>query len=455
MKLNYLGGEKMTEKETLTQLVKLARKDTKAFENLYSHVINKVYYWCYTLVKDEGIAGDLAQESMIKMYDKFHHLKKPETFTTWMYTLVRNICYDYLRANKHSEMVILESEPYFKESLEESSMDHLPEESYDLEETKKIIIELIETLPRKQREVITLFYLEEFKITEISNILDCKVGIVKSRLHSGRNNLETQIKEYQEKHGTKLYSGILLPLLGSILKERRENLFKKKNLKYDQSLFQPKGLLKNPSLKGLLSVSPLTIVGASLGLILMIGVGTFIGLNHSSNTKKEPGVSQAVAFDKSKQNTSIESITYNSFPTQKETQVVIHLKKDKPEKDIKISLEGKEIPFAKQGKDIQVRATENGAYDLKIGKENRVFTVDQINQDAPELKAIKNRGSYLELIIQDKLGEISYERSYLEYQGKTYKITKDQKVWGEFKGTLGVYLYNQADQYVYYEFNLK
>lgn len=451
------GGEEMDKKEELTQIVRRVQGDMNRFEELYTHTINKVYYWCYMVVKDESLAKDLAQESMIKLYDKFHTLKNPESFTSWMYTLVRNVCYLHLRANKHGETVSLESEPQFKEGLEEEDMAHLPEASYDLEETKSIIISFIETLPRKQREVITLFYLEELKITEIGKVLECNTGVIKSRLHSGRNNLENQIDQYQKKHGTKLYSTIVLPFLGAIIQNHSDELCQKQNLKYNKSLYQPKSFLKNTVLKSVLSLNPITLVSASLGILLVIGVGTFLGLNHEFGKEKGPvraPVASAADFDKNGKDPYVASVTYNEFPSRSETKVLIRLKKEVNPEMIQVFFENEPVLFQQKGKELTIIAKENGDYRVMIGKTKKVITVDNLDAYAPELVDIENRGDYLALNIRDEQNQIDYTTSYMTYEGKSYKITEDGKVWGNFKGEVIIYLYNHKDAHMYYRFNL-
>lgn len=445
----------MTERDTLTQVVSLVQKDRTCFEKLYACVINKVYYWCFMVVKDEGVAHDLAQESMIKIYDKLHLLKKPETFLSWMYTLVRNICYDYLRSNRQSGYVFLEEETYLKNEMEESYTDHLPEDAYDLEETKKIIMGSIETLPIKQREVITLFYLDEFKISEIGKILNCSAGVVKTRLHNGRNNLETHINNYQKKHGTKLYSTILLPFLGAIMQGRRDALSQKQNFHYNQSQYPSTGSLKNNFLKQFLSATPVSVISVSLGILLLVGVGTFMAFNWDKGLEKSSSVKKVSALNQSKKDSVVGSITYEGFPSRTETEVRIHLKRDISTEKITLLFNEQGIPFDKKGKVVIITAKENGDYTLVLGKESKKFNVNLVDPYAPELLALQNEGAYLKLMTQDEKSQINYEASYMEYQGKQYEITKDQKVWGTFTGEVIIYLYNQTGQYKYYGFNLK
>lgn len=140
------------DKVKLTQIVKEVQKDIGQFELLYSQIVNRVYYWCYTVIGNEAEAKDVAQEAMIRIYNKLHTLENPETFSSWMYILVRNVCYAFLRSRRSSDKLFLDSEEYtedFENNLIEERIEVLPKEAYDLKATKEIVVKIIHTLPKK------------------------------------------------------------------------------------------------------------------------------------------------------------------------------------------------------------------------------------------------------------------------------------------------------------------
>jgi RNA polymerase sigma factor (sigma-70 family) len=126
-----------------TQIVKEVQKDIGQFELLYSQIVNKVYYWCYTVIGNETEAKDAAQEAMIRIYKKIHTLKTPETFSSWMYILVRNVCYRYLEANRRQDKLYLDSNDFienFELNVVDDRRDSIPNRAYDLKETKQLIV---------------------------------------------------------------------------------------------------------------------------------------------------------------------------------------------------------------------------------------------------------------------------------------------------------------------------
>lgn len=450
----------MDKKEELTQIVELVQKDMDQFEILYSHIANKVYYWCFNAVRDETTAKDLAQESMIKVYQKLHTLENVDTFNSWLYALVRNICYSYLRTLKNADSLFLEDEDYtenFEDTIAEERIDNLPDESYNLKETKQLIVSFIENLPAKQKEVIMLFYLEEFTTNEIAELVDSNVSSVRSRLLYGRKNLEKQINEYQVKNNTKLYSTILLPLLGMLLQEHREQLCNNQDLAYDESLYSSKAT----TVQGTTSLNMFSILGASLAVVAMVA---FLALTVFPDMgDKEQGIianygssiMDVDLFSKGKSNPYIESIDYDTYRTRSSTEVLINLKKDTDDKKIKILFNDEEITFDKTDKVITIIAKSNGEYTLVIDEKEIPFTVNRLDEYAPELVEVQNYGSYIQLIMNDEKSRMDYEKSYMQFEGKNYQIGKNNQIEGNFKGNLKIYIYNDLNQYICHEFNLK
>ena len=441
----------MDKKVELTQIIETVQNDMEQFEMLYPHIVNKVYYWCYSIINDESVAKDLTQESMIRIYQKLHTLDDAEAFYSWTYVLVRNICYSYLRKNKKADTSFIVLEEYyedFENTIKEGKIENLPEEAYNLKETKRLIVSFVEALPRKQKEVIMLFYLEEFTTQEIAEMLNYNIGTVRTCLHYGRKNLAKQIDEYQEKNNIRLYSIILLPLLGSILQEYSEEISDNQNLSYDKRSFKTRKLSKSLYFKDIMAISVISIT-------VVITVVTIVVLFMQLRNNIVDSASTSDLYDKLDENPYVESITYYTFPTRDSTPVLINLKKDVSEKTIEILFGNQEIPFDIKDKVITVIAIQNGEYTMTIDGKKTTFLVDTINQYAPEVTGIREYENYLQLYVNDELEQINYQKSYLLYENKKYQMTSDNQVKGSFKGNIVVYIFNDLDQYRYYEFYLK
>lgn len=453
--------ETMKNRNELTQIVTTVQKDIEQFERLYSYIINKVYYWCYSIVKNEALAKDLAQESMIQLYQKLNTLDNAEAFSSWLYILVRNICYYHLRSNRNKDVTFFDSDEYeegFINSLEEEKSENLPREAYDLQETKKLIISFIEKLPAKQREIIILFYLEEFKTIEISTMLDYNLSTVKSHLHFGRKNLEKQITEYQEKNNIKLYSTVLLPLLGIILKEYCNDFASNHKLTYQKELYKPTSSSKHLRIKKVTSFHMMPMIGLTIATgLIIVALTSIMSLQSDSTIQHEKREIDDVleANMKEKSNSYVESIIQSTFPERYETEVIINLKEKISNEKIKILFNNTEVPFEKKGNQLILSAKNNGEYSIVIKGQKYVFDLNMIDDFAPELIEIKNYETYLQLFINDEKSYVNYEKSFIEFQKKQYPITKKGQAIGSFHGEIVVYIYNDLNQYIYYEFHLE
>ncbi|MDF9837050.1 MULTISPECIES: sigma-70 family RNA polymerase sigma factor [unclassified Breznakia] len=448
----------MNDKEELTQIVETVQKDMGQFELLYSHIINKVYYWCYNIVNDKTLAEDLAQESMIRIYEKLNMLDNAEAFHSWMYVVVRNICYTHMRLNKHGNVQFLRSDEFdeeFENTIKEERATNIPDEAYNLKEIKQLIISFIENLPLKQKEVIMLFYIEEFNTAEIADMLNYNISTVKTRLYYGRKNLEKQLNAYQTKNDTQLYSDITLPLLlGEALKEHSLMIGSEVKLPYNAKLYKANKLSKASNILnkyGSPFINYVVTFSISVTLLSTIpSVTNNMELAMSSNLKSHLSLAT-----KTEGNPYIKSITYSTFPTRDNTIIVFNLKKDVSKEKIKIWNDSEKVAFTKDEKKITVLATSNGKYSISIYDYESSFDVKMIDEYAPEIVGVINEGEYLQLIVHDELSQINYDKSYVKFKEKKYYITKDNKVVGRFKGDMTIYLFNDLNQYGYYEYNLE
>jgi RNA polymerase sigma-70 factor (ECF subfamily) len=139
----------------------------------------------YWLVKDADVAKDIAQDSWGIIVSKINDLKKPESFGSWGSRIVYTKSLDWIKANKRL-CRNLESYKY-------------EQDIFNLETTgnaslKNGLLKTIKTLPNNQQVVIRLFYVQEYPLKEISDILNISVGTVKSRLFHAREKLKETLK---------------------------------------------------------------------------------------------------------------------------------------------------------------------------------------------------------------------------------------------------------------------
>ena len=166
-------------------------------QQLYEQLIRRYQEYVFTLalrlIKNREDAEEVAQDVFIKAFrslDKFKGLSK---FSTWLYTIVHNTCFSFLR-KKGPEIYSMENENIFTAV----NSQHSPFDANELEQKARIAManKAIGLLSPDDAEIITLFYKAEQSIEEISIILGIGVNAVKVRLYRAR----VRLKEKMEKH---------------------------------------------------------------------------------------------------------------------------------------------------------------------------------------------------------------------------------------------------------------
>lgn len=158
--------------------VKLAiQGDEKAFEYLMD--INKegFYRTAYAYVKNEADALDILQETVYKAYMSIGKLKEPKYFKTWITRILINNAKDFMKSKNKVVSIV--------DNPSEASSYY---ESYGIDE-KLDILSSIDKLEYKLKNVIVLKYFQDLTITEISQVLDCPTGTVKTHLNKALSKL--------------------------------------------------------------------------------------------------------------------------------------------------------------------------------------------------------------------------------------------------------------------------
>lgn len=170
----------------------LENGDTTAYNELLKLYRDPLYFMLYEKVNDKELAKDLTIESLGKAFNKLHLYTPIYTFSTWLFTVARNHCIDYLRKNKLStisiDKIILNSEG--KESyLDLKSSDLNPEQKLEKKQRIAMLRQVVDSLKPNYRTLVKLRYFKEMTYDEIAKKLDIPIGTVKAQLHRSREQL--------------------------------------------------------------------------------------------------------------------------------------------------------------------------------------------------------------------------------------------------------------------------
>lgn len=134
-----------------------------------------MYRLAYTIVENDADAQDAVGDAIVKAFGNIQRLRKKTSAKSWLMQILVNSAHDIVR--KRSKWKIVEKQ------LEDTAVT----EAFESDEMLPIVMELKEEF----REIIILYYYEEFSVGEISRMLKIPIGTVKSRLARGRDKLST------------------------------------------------------------------------------------------------------------------------------------------------------------------------------------------------------------------------------------------------------------------------
>lgn len=156
-------------------------KREKTSRNLVERIIlekySRYYRLAYSYVHNEADACDIVQNGAYKALRSSHTLKKPEYAETWVYRIMLNECFGYLKTPRCLSYEEMQQD----NGVEAGAMDSYA--NVDLQRA-------LDTLAESDRAVIILKYFEDKKLEEIADILEENVNTIKSRLYRGLKKLQ-------------------------------------------------------------------------------------------------------------------------------------------------------------------------------------------------------------------------------------------------------------------------
>ena len=173
--------------EKLTSLVARTQAgDLDAYGEIVRRFQDMAYGYAYSILGDFHLAEDAAQEAFIEVYLCLGNLREPAAFPGWFRRIVFKQC-DRMTRRKEIPAVPLEA------AASTASPDRQPLQAAEDREMRDKVLAAIRSLPKQQREVTTLFYINGYSQSDIAEFLEVPMGTVKSRLAASRNRLKERV----------------------------------------------------------------------------------------------------------------------------------------------------------------------------------------------------------------------------------------------------------------------
>lgn len=181
--------------------------DNKAWEILFAQYYPMAYRSAVVIVRNKQMALDVVQDAFLKAYCKIEQLQDIEKFKYWLGTIVTNTALDMIR--KSGKCVSWEEMDWQSEESHiwnDNKIGASPEILLEKIQLRQELLELINSLNYRQKQMILLKYYWEMTELEIAELLQCKHGTVKSTLYRARNKLAQMLNEDDDQEGVADYA---------------------------------------------------------------------------------------------------------------------------------------------------------------------------------------------------------------------------------------------------------
>lgn len=158
-------------------------------KSMYALLVDKYKSYAYTIamkiLQNRPDAEEAAQDSFIKAYHHLSTFNKEAKFSTWLYRIVFNTAISYTRKNRQQF-----------QSLDHAVVEYTQEGEGMLEKTdkRKYLQLALSKLNDADRTALSLFYLDEFSLEEIAEIMSMQANTIKVRIHRARQRLADELK---------------------------------------------------------------------------------------------------------------------------------------------------------------------------------------------------------------------------------------------------------------------
>ena len=182
------------------KLVKRAQGgNLEAYDELIRRYQERIYATIYHMTANHEDANDLAQETFIKAYQALKSFKGDSSFFTWVYRIAVNKTINFLKQRKNKTHMSLNDLDFNAEhdpDLVALVSDKTPRREVNLIELQEKLNGAMQKLSETHRLVVTLHDVQGLSHEDISKIMGCNTGTVRSRLFYARQQLQAYLSDY-------------------------------------------------------------------------------------------------------------------------------------------------------------------------------------------------------------------------------------------------------------------
>jgi RNA polymerase sigma-70 factor (ECF subfamily) len=181
-------------------MLRVKRGDSAAFAELVDKYKQPVMNLIFRIVRDGTEAEDLAQNVFVQVHKSAHRYQASAKFTTWLFTIARNLCLNEIRRRSRHPADSLEAT--FNDADDQPLRQYEDQKTFSApeallhQELEQKVEQALADLPENQRMAIALCRQGELSYEEIADVLGCSLSATKSLIHRGRETLKEKLKPY-------------------------------------------------------------------------------------------------------------------------------------------------------------------------------------------------------------------------------------------------------------------
>ncbi len=161
-----------------------------SFELLVRRHTQELFQFVLRFTGDSGAAEDVVQETLLQVHTSARQFDPHRRFKPWLFTIAANKARDFLR--RRTRRHELPADAHLDEDADSgrrfvhllSAEIESPDAALALEEKRRMVRQVLESMPEKLREVLILSYYHRFPYKDIADVVGVPLGTVKSRLHA-------------------------------------------------------------------------------------------------------------------------------------------------------------------------------------------------------------------------------------------------------------------------------
>ena len=190
------------------------RGDANAFDHFVEHFRAKIFHYSWLMCGQREDAEDVAQDTLLKVFESFDQLSEPERVRPWVFRIARNACLMKRRKSVFAPAKELSLDDFIPAinhqgghaKLQIADWSGLPDHQLMRSEMKHVMDQAISELPENYKPVLLMRDVEELSTLETAQILDLTEDVVKTRLHRARLAVRQKLDEYLRSGGRALSS---------------------------------------------------------------------------------------------------------------------------------------------------------------------------------------------------------------------------------------------------------